>query len=132
MPGVWIEDKGISLAVHYRHQPDKRAARRRILRAVQSMEGVRVVGGKQVINLVPAGATHKGHALAAARDRLKCDWILYVGDDDNDEEAFALDGNTVPVLVGRRRASKARYYMRNQSEIDQLLEALIALRGPAA
>jgi trehalose 6-phosphate phosphatase len=129
MPGVWIEDKGISLAVHYRQQPNKQAARRRIMRALASLDGVHAVGGKQVINLVAADAPHKGQALAAARDRLKCDWVLYVGDDDNDEDAFALSGNTVPVRVGQKRASKARYYLRNQAEMDTLLEALIGLRS---
>src|SRR5262249_8998821 len=83
-PGVGIEDKGISLAVHYRRHPNKPAIRRRILRAIARLTGrVRTMGGKQVINLVDAGAPHKGQALAEARDRLRCDWILYVGDDDN-------------------------------------------------
>jgi len=131
MPGVWIEDKGISLAVHYRQQPNKQTARRRIMHAVASLEGAQTVGGKQVINVLAVGAPHKGQALAAARDRRKCDWVLYVGDDDNDEDAFALGGNTVPVRVGQKRASKARYYLRNQAEMDALLEALIGMRSPA-
>ena len=40
---------------------------------------------------------------------LGCDWVLYVGDDETDEDAFALGGNMVPVRVGRKQRSHARY-----------------------
>ena len=55
-------------------------------------------------------------------------WVLYVGDDDNDEDAFALDGNIVPVRIGRKRRSHARYYLHTQAEIDKLLELLVSAR----
>jgi trehalose 6-phosphate phosphatase len=129
LPGLWVEDKGLSLAVHYRKSPRKAEARRRIFEAVRNLELVRVFGGKQVVNLVAAGAPNKGEALAAERDRLGCTWTLFVGDDENDEEAFALEGNTIPVRVGWKRRSKARYYLRTQAEIDQLLEFLVTMRA---
>ena len=128
LPGVWVEDKGLSLAVHYRQSPQKAEARRRILAATRNLDQVRVVGGKQVVNLVVNRAPDKGEALAVERDRLRCNWVLYVGDDDNDEDAFALDGNIVPVRIGRKQRSHARYYLRTQAEIDQLLELLVSAR----
>jgi trehalose 6-phosphate phosphatase len=128
LPGVWIEDKGISLAVHYRQQPDKKEARRRIRRAVRLMEGVRTIGGKQVVNIIADGAPNKGEAVLITRDQLSCDWILYVGDDDNDEDAFAIEGNIVSVRVGKKRGSHARFFLRHQDEIDSLLELLIEFR----
>jgi trehalose 6-phosphate phosphatase len=131
LPGVWVEDKGLSLAVHYRQSPQKTEARRRILAATRNLEQVRVVGGKQVVNLVVDRAPDKGDALAAERVRMGCNWVLYVGDDENDEDAFALDGNVVPVRIGPKRLSLARYYLRTQAEIDKLLELLILLRMPA-
>ena len=103
LPGVWVEDKGLSLAVHYRQSANKAEARRRILAAARDLKQVRVFGGKQVVNIVMDDAPHKGDALAAERDRLGCNWVLYVGDDDNDEDAFALDGNVVPVRIGRKQ-----------------------------
>ncbi len=130
LPGVWVEDKGLSLAVHYRQSPEKAEARRRILKATRPLEHVRVFGGKQVVNLVVDGAPDKGEALAAERDRLDCAWVLFVGDDENDEEAFALAGKTIPVRVGYKRQSHARYYLRTQAEIDTLLELLVMLRTP--
>ena len=73
-------------------------------------------------------APDKGEALATERDRMRCNWVLYVGDDENDEDAFALDGNIVPVRIGRKQHSHARYYLRTQAEIDQLLELLVGAR----
>ena len=132
VPGLWVEDKGHSLAVHYRQSPRKAATRRRILQASQNLKQVRVFGGKQVVNVVVDGAPHKGRALVAERERLLCTSVLYVGDDENDEDAFAIDGNIVPVRVGRSRRSLARYYLRTQTEIDQLLERMVMLREPIA
>ena len=51
-----------------------------------------MIGGKQVVNIVVDGAPNKGEALIAERKRLRCDWVLYVGDDENDEDAFAVPG----------------------------------------
>ena len=101
-----MEDKGLSLTLHYRQSPRKAEARRRILAATRDLKQVRVFGGKQVVNLVPDKAPNKGEALAAERDRLGCNWVLYVGDDENDEDAFALDGNIVPVRIGRKQRSQ--------------------------
>jgi trehalose 6-phosphate phosphatase len=128
IPGVWIEDKGLSLAVHYRQCAPAFHARRKIIAATRDIKRVHVFGGKRVVNLTVEGAPHKGEALAAERRRLECDWVLYLGDDENDEDAFALDGNVVPVRIGQARQSHARYYLRTQLEVDTLLEQLITLR----
>jgi len=130
IPGLWVEDKDFSLAVHYRQSPRKTEASRRILAAARNLEQVRVVGGKQVVNLVLDSAPDKGDALAVERDRLGCSCVLFVGDDETDEDAFALHGNVVPVRIGRKQHSHARYYLRKQMEIDTLLEMLVLLRAP--
>ncbi len=96
------------------------------------MPDAQVLGGKQVVNLVPNGAPDKGDALAAERDRLDCAWVLYVGDDDNDEDAFALGGNIVPVRIGKTRHSHARYYLPTQDSMEDLLEVLVGLRESGA
>ena len=126
--GVWVEDKGLSLAVHYRQAPQRQLARRRIFEATHDLEGARIFGGKAVVNLVEAGAPNKGTALAAERDRLGCSWVLYVGDDENDEDAFRIGGNLVAVRIGRKQKSHAGFYLHTQSEIDSLLDALIRFR----
>ena len=101
-PAVWVEDKIYSLAVHYRHAPRRTAAKRRILDAAKRLENVRVIGGKQVVNLVRRGAANKGDVVEAERKRLGCAWVMFVGDDDNDEDVFALEGNIISVRVGKK------------------------------
>jgi trehalose 6-phosphate phosphatase len=127
--GLLIEDKGLSLAVHYRLCSHKIEVRHQILNAAARLPNVRIFGGKQVINIVFNKAPHKGDVLAAERDRLGCNWVLYVGDDITDEDAFALRGNIVPIRIGRRQRSHARYYLRTQVEIDNLLELLGRMRA---
>ena len=128
LAGTWIEKKEFSLAIHYRQSPSKAEARRRILAAAGKLKNVRVFGGKDVVNVTGRLAPHKGNAIAAERDRLQCNWVLYLGDDENDEDAFALGGNMVPVCIGRKRRTHARYYLRTQTEIDDLLDLLAQLR----
>ena len=133
--GVTIEDKGLSLAVHFRRAPEKKKARARILAATATLGPVRLVGGKQVLNVLPVGAPHKGLALERARARLGCDTAVYVGDDETDEDVFALDqpGQLLSIRVGRKKSSSAAYCIRSQAEIDALLRSLLAYRsGPAA
>jgi trehalose 6-phosphate phosphatase len=131
--GVVVEDKRLSLAIHYRRSRSKKAARGAIVSALGELDGARIIGGKQVVNVLPLGAPHKGMALERERDRLGCDTALFVGDDDTDEDVFALDrpGRLLGIRVGRTPASQAPYCLRDQREIDDLLDRLIALRRDA-
>lgn len=134
LPGVTIEDKGLSLAIHYRGSPSPARARAAIREAASGLAHARSVGGKCVVNLVPREAAHKGTAVEAEQLRLGCDAALYVGDDVTDEDVFALPsrGRRLDVRVGRTTGSRARYYLRDQAQVDELLEALVRLRGPRA
>jgi trehalose 6-phosphate phosphatase len=129
--GVVIEDKGLSVAVHYRQARHRSSTRRAIVSAAQWLEGVRLVGGKLVVNFLVPDAPHKGLALECERVRFACDTVLYVGDDETDEDVFRMDrpGTLLSIRVGRKQSSAASYYLRNQTQIDRLLEALVAQRG---
>lgn len=128
--GVEVEDKGMSVAIHFRQSRQKKAAHAAILQAIRAISQVRVMGGKQVVNLLPDGAPHKGTALERVRSAQGCDTALFVGDDETDEDVFALDqpGQLVSIRVGANRTSAARYYVRDRPEVDRLLERLIQLR----
>lgn len=128
--GVQVEDKTFSVAVHYRRSREKGKARAAILQAAAALRGVRIVGGKQVVNILPGGASNKGAALERERERLHCDTAIYVGDDETDEDVFALDqpGRLLTIRVGAKRASLARYCIRGQTQVDELLRALIDMR----
>ena len=129
--GVIIEDKGFSVAVHYRQARKRNSTRRAVLSAARSLDDVRLVGGKLVVNCLVPDAPHKGLALERERSHFACDTVLYVGDDETDEDVFQLDrpGQLLSIRVGRKRTSAAPYYIRNQAEIDRLLETLVSLRG---
>ena len=91
---------------------------------------MRVIGGTQVVNILPKGAPHKGIALERERDRLRCETAIYVGDDETDEDVFGLDqpGRLLTIRVGARAGSAASYFIRRQADVDELLRALIGAR----
>lgn len=130
--GVVVEDKRYSLAIHFRRSREKKRAVAAIAAAVEKLAGARVRLGKQVVNVVPRGAPHKGIALQQVRSLLGCDTAIYIGDDTTDEDVFALDepGQLVTVRVGQSRESQAAYYVEEQREVDRLLELFLDARGP--
>jgi trehalose 6-phosphate phosphatase len=126
--GVVLEDKGLTLTVHYRHAVDRRGIRA----ALAALDGTRLVQGKFGINVFPRGAPHKGTALLGLRRRLGLDAALYAGDDVTDEDAFAAGRppDLLAIRVGRSRFSRAPFYLRDQREIEGLLTVLLSLRAP--
>jgi trehalose 6-phosphate phosphatase len=129
--GVAIEDKHFSLSLHYRNAPHHRAACSAILKALRVLpHGLRAVPGQMVINIVPEGAPNKGDSLLALRARENARGALFVGDDVTDEDAFRVDSpeRLFSVRVGWSLVSAADYYVRDQSEVDDLLAHLISFR----
>jgi trehalose 6-phosphate phosphatase len=68
--GVFIEDKGVSLAVHYRKAANPESARAAIGAAAAGLEGARVIPGKELVNLLPEGGPDKGVAVDRIRSQL--------------------------------------------------------------
>ncbi|MCL2448893.1 MAG: trehalose-phosphatase [Polyangiaceae bacterium] len=131
--GVTIENKIYSMAIHYRHAPEREKARRAIMKVAQKLGDVRIIRGKLVVNVVPAGAPDKGTALKRERDRLHYDKVLYVGDDETDEDVFALSEPwLLSIRVGAKRSSAAPYCIADQRAIDTLLRVLASYRTPEA
>ena len=128
VPGIDVEDKGFSLAVHYRQVPSWAAARHLSLRAASSLEGARVSGGHAVVHVTPADAPDKGTAIGELLRRIGHRPVLYVGDDRTDEEVFRSPLIEVGVRVGRTARSAARWYLPAQAAVDELLRALLAAR----
>jgi trehalose 6-phosphate phosphatase len=128
--GVLVEDKELSLSIHYRAAPRKRRSLAAIHDAIAGLPSARIIAGKYVVNLLPEGAAHKGLALQRLRRRAHCDTAIYVGDDQTDEDVF---GHPSPwpllgIRVGRSRTTGAAYYIRDQEQIDVLLRVLLACR----
>ena len=132
-PGVIVEDKRYSLAVHYRASPNKPQARRAIARVLPQLQLARAGGGKLVVNIVPREAPHKGEALLRLMRRLRCERAIYLGDDVTDEDVFALDdpARLLGIRVGASPRSKARYCVPRQAAVDRLLARLLLARSGA-
>lgn len=128
-PGLLLEDKGGSLALHWRQSPDL---------APVALEGVRTLArelgngftiqhGKQVVELRPAGAD-KGQALRClmATPTFVGRLPLVFGDDLTDESAFqaaaALGG--FGVIVGPRRPTAAGHALSGPAALRDWLAAL--------
>lgn len=126
---LFIEDKNYSLAIHFRNIEKTTEIRPKIEKIIRSLAPPpRVVPGKSVVNLLPANAPNKGTAL---RDLLKDKEgrpALFVGDDDTDEDVFALSmPGLISIRVGNKKSSQAQFYINRQSEITRLLQTLLAL-----
>jgi trehalose 6-phosphate phosphatase len=132
--GVDIEDKEVSLSIHWRAARDGRAAGAAVARAAADLPGARLVGGKRVLNVVPAEAPDKGDALARLVAESGCERVLFVGDDVTDEAGFRarLPVPSVMVRVGRTKESAATWFVQRRGDVDRLLERLVAALAPSS
>lgn len=126
-PEIILEDKGLSLALHYRHSKQRKLKKDRILAEVARWNpSPRIILGKSVVNLVPSGAPHKGAALLALLEESGCKNAFYIGDDDTDEDVFGLrDPRIISVRVGFRKDSQAQFYLQRQTEMRKLLKKIL-------
>ncbi len=134
IPGAKVENKGLSLTLHYRQVPSARVPE--IERAVESLtaqslgrsqdgpnDQFRIVPGKQSIEIRPAVDWDKGKAVMELQRRVPDNWLTgYVGDDTTDEDAFAvLDPPDLDVFVGTDETT-ATYRIPRQQDVAGFLE----------
>ena len=106
-PGLLLEDKGLTLALHYRLVPHLASYAHRLMAqlAKEANAGLEVQRGKRVAEIKPSGID-KGTAVAEyllePPFRGRCP--VFIGDDLNDERGFAevnkLDGISIKVGKG--------------------------------
>lgn len=90
LPGVWVEDKGLSATFHYRNADDREVARERLLAEIGDVEaeGLVVRPGRMSLELRPAGAGDKGTALDELVARHALRGLVVLGDDVTDLDMF--------------------------------------------
>ena len=121
LPGLLVEDKGMSLAVHYRQAPQLAGEVRRVLRECIERTGgaFGLQPGKMVLEVRPAGKD-KGTAIAEFMSEPPFSGRIpvFVGDDITDEHGFAvvnhLGGHSVKVGPG---PSAARWRMHDVAAV---------------
>lgn len=91
VPEAWVEDKGVTVSVHYRGAADPPEARRRLadsLEHVARSHGLVVVEGKMVLELVPPGRPMKGETVKRLAGENDLEGVFFAGDDVADLDAF--------------------------------------------
>lgn len=125
--GVMVEDKGGSLALHYRLAADRPGALRAIEAVLAGLdERLETFGGKLVMNVVPAASPDKGDAVTHLLAHAGCDCALFIGDDVNDEAVFRIaEADWVTVRIGPDGVeSQARFCLASSDEVVELLQLL--------
>ncbi len=140
LPGILVEPKRHSVAVHWRlAAPDEELAAGRIVaQAAFAFPELAVGRGKMVAEFRPAVDRHKGGAMnllrAAAAAGGAAPAILYIGDDVTDEDAFGiLDRHRdVGVLVATApRPTAAAWRLTDPAAVGDFLDRLIEARAAA-
>lgn len=135
LPGAWLEDKGLTLSVHYRLAPPECVPEvREAVRAAAADDGtLRVTEGKMVLEVRPRTDWHKGRAVEFLLERMRPPAgapVLYLGDDRTDEDAFAVlatrGAGAAGVLVSEPlpEHTAATAYLRSPDEVGVLFERL--------
>ncbi|MCY1072871.1 trehalose-phosphatase [Archangium lansingense] len=141
IPGARLERKRFSVAVHWRHVEEVRAAEvERVVDAVLARHPrLRKGGGKKVFEVQPALDWHKGravHWLLRALGLEGGDVLpVFLGDDLTDEDAFqVLEGRGLGLVVRGEevRPTAADFALRDVEEVRQFLERLITRTGGTA
>lgn len=132
IPGTLVERKRFSVAAHYRLADAQGEAEVKALVAeiLNDEPQLRLKSGKKVLELLPRVEWDKGHAVDWLLSALRLDsaefLVLYLGDDETDEDAFAaLAGRGVGIHVGDAVTdSLADYVLRDTNAVQWFLSRL--------
>jgi trehalose 6-phosphate phosphatase len=135
VPMAAVEDKGLTASVHVRQTPTVYQSRVRQIvdeRVAGHSLHFHVTTGDMVYEIRPRVDWHKGAAINWIRQRLDINGaaVVYVGDDDTDEDAFAALPNEITVRVGNAVATLANYRLANPDEVAVFLSRLADLSCP--
>ena len=135
--GFFLEDKGWTLALHARFADDQEAEQvltraRRLTSQVSPVSRFRILGGHKFLEIAPRRANKRDTvAYLLSRYPLNEARLLYIGDDDKDEEAFPLihanQGLAVKVLQPSQavNATTADFFFESTSETLGWLKGLV-------
>jgi trehalose-phosphatase len=127
--GAWVENKRLSIAVHYRgvparFQPAFGAGVRR--RVSPHRDRVLLVHGKKVFELMPDVEVNKATALERWADSRHGGLLVFLGDDTHDEPVHARvrSHGGIAIAIGRK-ASRAEFALDHPRAVTWFLEWLL-------
>ncbi len=124
--GILVEDKRVSVALHWRLAPSLQDEALALMRrtAARIGPGVRLQEGKSVAEIVPANAS-KGHAIAwlMAKPAYAGRRPVFIGDDITDEDGFAAVNamGGLSVRIGADRESQAGLRLASPTALRHIL-----------
>ena len=127
-PGIQVEDKGVSYAVHFRDAPPD--AQRRVRAWIRGLltrirPDFRMIQSDHACDIVPRQVQGKGAAMRDFIRRSRATSLpIYIGDDLTDEPAFMALRRGITVRVGPVSRTKARFRLKNPEEVCAFLERL--------
>jgi trehalose 6-phosphate phosphatase len=132
LPGVLVESKSLTTAIHYRCAPD--GTREQLETILQSLVPADhplfvLAGGKMIIEIRPRVDWNKGTAVRWIQDRLQADGALpfIIGDDRTDEDAFEALDDAVTIRVGPEESTAAQYCLPDQESVGDMLHWLLGV-----
>jgi trehalose 6-phosphate phosphatase len=131
-PGAVVEEKGVSVGIHYRAAPGALEAVRAVVERLTPTDDLVAQWGQMVAELRTPGPD-KGDALMAfmAKPPFAGSRPVFVGDDLTDEHGFAAAAAAggFGVLVGAPRPSAARMRLENVEAVFDWLSAAVSRSG---
>jgi trehalose 6-phosphate phosphatase len=136
IPGVWIQDKGLSISIYYRKMNPADVQRlfemvRKAASPHLKEQKVVLRAGKMVLEIRPDVDWHKGKAVAWLTKKLSPiriePLVIYLGDDDTDEDVFAAWPGAITVSVGVNPDTLANYSVLDPNEVHAFLRWLLRL-----
>lgn len=134
LPGTLIEDKGLSVAIHFRNVAGQHVAiiNKQIADLKKKYPGLLCQPGRKVYDFRPNVSWDKGRAVKLLLKKLynKNPFPIYIGDDTTDDDAFrALRGIGLTILVENREKVRGRtaavYRLASTSKVRTFLKSLI-------
>lgn len=142
--GIFVEDKGLSLSIHYRlADRDQIPKIETILREATILytirDKIKIKLGKKVFEIRPSVEWDKGKVVLWLLARWKFDLKdkdiipIYLGDDITDEDAFrVLKNKGIAIFVGKKpRNSYAQHYLKDTREVKDFLSRIAELSTTA-
>ncbi len=138
-PGMIFEDKSFMFAVHYRIMDPKLTETfikemTSILEPIVQKNKLRLDHNLMTFELRPEIDWDKGDSVLFAESYFnkktgKSLVPIYIGDGLTDEDAFAvLKKDGISIRVGETKTSTAKWYLRDQKEVDLFLKWLLDLK----
>jgi trehalose 6-phosphate phosphatase len=141
-PNILLENKGLTLAIHYRNSEKTPENIKKIIERINTLENSNkftIKEGKQILDIKPALIIDKGIAIEELQKKYNIKQMIFLGDDITDVDGFKkihnlalkkkIRGKSIVVISDETIPEiykNADYYVKNVNEVKIFLEWLIS------